>query len=202
MPIKEEPVIINLVYDPDERVNIPYHFKFETIDNVPYLDICMSDRDQHAYRVHMDVIIDVVDNLRAKGVISKGCLQSVLPAAQVTRTPGIHIPTVIKKDRQGFHPSGYTVGNITEVVAEQVFIEAEPFNSFSPTEVIKQAVVVAQAQAEVAIPAQNVSSAPEGIVQRPVIRSRVTSDDDPLGAEREASSLRKKPDEDKVIKRA
>lgn len=204
MAIKEEPVVVNFIYDVDEKVNTPYRLKFETINDVPYLDIEVEDNSGNSFRVHMDVLVEVVDSLRAKGLI-KNHNTAVVPTSPTSRTVGslakspmLQVPTIVKKDNPTV--SQQVVQNSVQVP----YIEAEPFDSFSPTEIIKEAINTVQAE-QVSIPVN--AAVPDQIqtdtlVKRPVIRSRVTSDDDPMGAEREAALLRGGASNGKTIKRA
>lgn len=203
MAIKEEPVVVNFVYDVDEKVNTPYRLKFETIDNVPYLDIDVEDRKESSFRVHLNVLIEVIDNLRAKGLISNPNTV-VTPTSPTSRTidslvksPTLQVPTIIKKD------NSVVSQPVVQNSVSTSFIEVEPFDSFSPTEVIKEAINSVKSDQNF-MPANIVvesSASIDPIVKRPVIRSRVTDDDDPMGAEREAALLRGNGS-GKTIKRA
>lgn len=200
MPIKEEPVVVSFTYEIDERVDVPYKFKYESLSGIPMLYIAMMDGSEATMQIHAEVIADVIDNLRAKGLMKKNGTNPV-PQQPTTlaRTSVLQSPSIVKRENSSVLniPTAQTA---SPAAPSAPFIESEPFTSFSPSAVIEDAVETTKTSESVAEPIVAQKST-AGIIRRPVIRSRVTNDDDPLSAEREASMLRGAGASEKAIRR-
>jgi hypothetical protein len=176
MTIKEEPQIIEFVYECEDDPNKSYALKYYTEDNKSLVSVARGD---YIEIFPLGFFKEVYEHLQLKGVIKGKSSRNPSSFSSSTISP----PKIDKKD------------DSVDNVFPTSFMPA--FSSFD----IPSAAVSSPTQGEKSERIKVSSSDDKEIVKRPVIRSRVTNDEDPLSAERDAALLRGESGEGKGFRR-
>ena len=198
MPIKEEPVRIEFQYEQEDAqtsdgvCNVEYYS--ETIDGKEkkYLNITPHGHTTPS-TFEVDFLVEVVDFLRKKGVVKDEVIEEVVPEGPIPRS-GLKLPSI---QTFGTNVEGYPVG-IAGHVPKGVPIST--FITDSDESQILAPPVVSKANASpMVISAEE--GAPMPVINRPVIRTRVRENEDPMIA-LEESRRQRQTNTQKSIKRA
>jgi len=170
MTIKEEPTKLEFNYEDDEDSSMNCKISYEEGKVALFF---VSEPDS-AYVYPLNFFVEIVDFLKKKGIV-KDQSGAIIggPVSPVNPSGGtIAFPQVVKKD--GTTPA-----------------PAEPFTSLSSQDTQKEKDTeedsAPEPQGKVVTADQ---SASPNIIKRPVIKSRITDENDPLAVEREARLLR------------
>lgn len=193
MPIKEEPVRIEFQYERKDAVgsegtfNVEYFSDKDGEVEKKYLSIT-PDGSSSPHIFEVDFFVEVVDFLRKKGVIegSEGNVENEVPEGAIPRS-GLPLPSIQMSGGHSEIPS--QVLPTLPVIDNPTYIPVTALASHEPTKTVAEPKIIT---------ASDAVNAP--IINRPVIRTRVTENEDPMKAIIE-SQRQRKTNPQKSIKR-
>ncbi len=211
MPIKEEPVRIEFQYEQEDAVTS------DGVFNVEYFSEKDGGKEKKYVRVtphgttvdsifELDFLVEVVDFLRKKGVVDEQVVEEIIPEGAVFRN-GLKLPKI---QTFGTKAEGSPIG--IEGHAPEVTINnhntSVPISTFvtngDESQILAPPVVHnSQAGEPTVIASPKIISATDGampVINRPVIRTRIKENEDPMVA-LEESRRQRKTNPEKSIKR-
>lgn len=210
MTIQEQPMQIEFTYKPepfDENIELDlgnyahqarraeYNVVFHVEKDIPIVMISETNSND-GFNFSADFLAELVDFLRQKGAIPQSgktastLLPSNLSPQMSSLAAGIPIPRIIKKDSQVDAGPVIHSSHNKPLVSFDVNEEQIPDKNIVSTQSVAINKDVELSDAEVA-----------EIKKRPVIKTRIIDEDDPLAAERDAATMRGSGD-GKSIRRA
>jgi hypothetical protein len=183
MPIKEEPIRIEFQYEQEgtenAKFNVEYFSEMEEDKEKKYLRVSASFAPEESHVFEVDFFVEVVDFLRKKGVV-----EEVVPEGTVAR-PGLPLPNIQTAPSHIEMPNS---GMLSPPVVEKapMFItsahghgpSSTPLADDSPSQIFVPNVDSIAKTVPIIISADTADES--SIIRRPVIRTEVGANEDPM----------------------
>lgn len=211
MPIKEEPVRIEFQYEQEDAgtsdgvFSVEYFSETEDGKEKKYVRVTPHGTTENSI-FELDFLVEVVDFLRKKGVVEDKVEEQSVPDGQTPRSV-LPLPNIqLAKNSSHILPVGASTASETTVALDSNFNKSGiPISTFITNGVEPQILSSPVVSSSQSIAAPKVISAPEAgspmpVITRPVIRTIVKENEDPMTA-LEESKRQRKVNTEKTIKR-
>lgn len=206
MPIKEEPVRIEFQYEPDDAAssdsvfNIEYFVQKVEGDEKKFLKISQYGSDEPSI-FEVDLLVEIVDFLRSKGVIAN----SIEPCpADTVATSSLPLPKIqLAGDSPAgiFSPPPPQTGVYQQSPTPNGVVGFEEGN-ISAGQAVSQILRTPVVKKDGPTVITAAPGAPTPVINRPVIKTRVAENEDPIKALEDSKRLRGGINAQKKIKRS